>query len=222
MSDSLRLHRWQPTRLPRPWDSPGKDTGVGCHFLFQSVKVKSGSEVTQSCLTFSDPMDCSLPGSSIHGIFQARVLEWGAIAFSAGRAQSLLNSNVSLPFLLLLTRRGGYSLGSLAGAGSWKCWPEVSATRMRACRGGGSATSGTAGRGAAAAAGTSPGPGLGIRQPLVLMEHWATSSSSMGEGQVILVQILPDPRGRRGIGVSSPAGQQGRTRTPRGPRLFLP
>ena len=75
-------HRRKPTRLPDPWDSPGKNTGVGCHFLLQCVKVKSESEVAQSCPTLSDPMDCSLPGSSIHGIFQARVLEWGAIAFS--------------------------------------------------------------------------------------------------------------------------------------------
>ncbi|XDA78355.1 hypothetical protein R6Z07F_008453 [Ovis aries] len=75
-------HRWQPTSLPRPWDSPGKNTGVGCHFLLQCMKVKSESEVAQLCPTLSDPMDCSLPGSSIHGIFQARVLEWGAIAFS--------------------------------------------------------------------------------------------------------------------------------------------
>ena len=72
-----------PTRLPRPWDSPGKNTGVGCHFLFQCMKVKSESEVAQSCPTLSDPMDCSLPGSSVHGIFQARVLEWGAIVFSS-------------------------------------------------------------------------------------------------------------------------------------------
>ena len=64
-------------------DFPGKSTGVGCHFLLQCMKVKSESEVTQSCLTLSDPMDWSLPGSSVHGIFQARVLEWGAIAFSA-------------------------------------------------------------------------------------------------------------------------------------------
>ena len=72
------------TRLPHPWDSPGKNTGVGCHFLLQCMKVKSQTEVAQSCLTLtlSDPMDCSLPGSSVHGIFQARVLEWGAIAFS--------------------------------------------------------------------------------------------------------------------------------------------
>jgi len=79
MSDSVRPQRRQPTRLPWPWDSPGKNTGVGFHFLLQSMKVKSESEVTQSCLTLGDPMDCSLPGSSIHGIFQARVLEWGAI-----------------------------------------------------------------------------------------------------------------------------------------------
>ena len=82
MSDSVRPHRRQPTRLPRPWDSPGKNTGVGCHFLLQCMKMKSEREATQSCLTLSDPMDCSLPGSSAHGIFQARVLEWGAIAFS--------------------------------------------------------------------------------------------------------------------------------------------
>ena len=79
MSDSVRPHRRQPTRLPRPWDSPGKNTGVGCHFLLQCIKVKSESQVAQSCPTYSDPMDCSLPGSSVHGIFQARVLEWGAI-----------------------------------------------------------------------------------------------------------------------------------------------
>ena len=73
MSNSVQLH---------PWDSPGKNTGVGWHFLLQCIKVKSESEVAQSCLTCHDPMDCSLPGSSVHGIFQARVLEWGSIAFS--------------------------------------------------------------------------------------------------------------------------------------------
>ena len=83
MPDSVRPHRQQPTRIPCPWDSPGKNTGVGCHFLLQCMKMKSESEAAQSCPTLSDPMDCSLPGSSIHGIFQARVLEWGAIAFSA-------------------------------------------------------------------------------------------------------------------------------------------
>ena len=82
MSNSVRPHRRQPTRPRRPWDSPGKNTGVGCHFLLQCMKVKSESEVAQSCPTLSDPMDCSLPGSSVHGIFQPGVLEWGAIAFS--------------------------------------------------------------------------------------------------------------------------------------------
>ena len=72
----------QPIRLPHPWDSPGKNTGVGCHFLLQCMKVKSENKVAQSCPTLSDPMDCSPPGSSAHGIFQARVLEWVAIAFS--------------------------------------------------------------------------------------------------------------------------------------------
>ena len=78
MSDSARPHR----RQPRPWDSPGKNTEVGCHFLLQCMQVRSENEVAQSCPTLSDPMDCSPPGSSIYGIFQARVLEWGAIAFS--------------------------------------------------------------------------------------------------------------------------------------------
>ena len=82
VSDIVRPHRQQPTRHPRPWDSPGKNTAVGCHFLLQCMKVESESEVVQLCLTLSDPMDCSLPCSSIHGIFQATVLEWGAIAFS--------------------------------------------------------------------------------------------------------------------------------------------
>ena len=91
MSDSVRPHRQQPTRLSRPRDSPGKNTGVGCHFLLQFIKVKSESEVTQSRPTLSDPMDRSLPDSSIRGIFQARVLEWGAIAFS-----ELLNRHVQL------------------------------------------------------------------------------------------------------------------------------
>ena len=85
MSDSVRPHRQQPTRLPRPWDSPGKNTGVSCHFLLQCMKVKSQSEVAQSCPTLSDPMDYSLTGSSAHGIFQARVLEWGSITFSGSQ-----------------------------------------------------------------------------------------------------------------------------------------
>ena len=78
MSDFVRPQRRQPTRLSHPWDSPDKNTGVGCHFLLQCMKVKSESEVAQSCVTLSDPMDFSPPGSSVHGIFQARVLEWVA------------------------------------------------------------------------------------------------------------------------------------------------
>ena len=85
MSDSVWPHRQQSTRLPCPWDSSGKNTGVGCYFLLQCMKVKSEREVAQSCPTLSNPMDLSLPGSSVHGIFQARVLEWGAIAFSGFR-----------------------------------------------------------------------------------------------------------------------------------------
>ena len=92
-SPTLRPHRRQPTRLPHPWDSPGKNTGVGCHFLLQCMKVKSESEVSQSCLTLNDPMDCSLPGSSVHGIFQPRVLEWGAITFSTVPLKHHLFSN---------------------------------------------------------------------------------------------------------------------------------
>ena len=87
VSDSVRPHRRQPSRLPCPWDSPGKNTGVGCRCLLQCMKVKSQSEVAQSCLTPSDPMDCSLPGSPVHGLFQARVVEWVAIAFSKSEGQ---------------------------------------------------------------------------------------------------------------------------------------
>ena len=85
-----------PPGSPHPWDSPGKNTGVGCHFLLQCMKVKSESEVAQSCLTLSDPMDCSLPGYSVHGLFQARVLEWGAIAFSTFLARCAIVMSSSL------------------------------------------------------------------------------------------------------------------------------
>ena len=91
MSNSGWPQTQQPTRLHCPWDSPGKNTGVGCHFLLQCMKVKSKRKVAQSCLTLSDPMDCSLPGSSVQGIFQARVLEWGAIAFSWNTLKLLLS-----------------------------------------------------------------------------------------------------------------------------------
>ena len=100
VSDSVRPRRRQPTRLPRPWDSPGKNTGVGCHFLLQCMKVQSESEVSQSCPTLSDPMDCSPPGSSIHGIFQARVLEWGAIAFSEITGQLVFFYTWLVPVIL--------------------------------------------------------------------------------------------------------------------------
>ena len=79
VSDSVWPHRWQPTRLPRPWESPGKNPGVGCHFLLQCMKVKSESKAAQLCLTCSDPLDCNLRGSSVHGIFQARIVEWGEV-----------------------------------------------------------------------------------------------------------------------------------------------
>ena len=112
MSDSVQPQRRQPTRLPRPWDSPGKNTGVGCHFLLQCMNVKSESEVAQSCPTLCDPMDRSLPGSAVHGIFQTRVLEWGATAFSmslSNTLQILLNSlfivHLSLWKLRLLRAR---------------------------------------------------------------------------------------------------------------------
>ena len=97
-------HRQKPTRLPRPWDSPGKNTGVGCHFLLRCMKVKSEREVAQSCLTLRDPMDCSLPVSSIHGIFQARGLEWGAIAFSM---ETLRKDILVLPVLTAIPGSGG-------------------------------------------------------------------------------------------------------------------
>ena len=96
----MRPQRRQPTRLPCPWDSPGKNTGVGCHFRLQCMKVKSEREVAQSCPTLSKPTDCSLPGSSVHGIFQARVLEWGVIAFSYNMPTSILICNKSVDLLL--------------------------------------------------------------------------------------------------------------------------
>ena len=111
MSDSVRPQRWQPTRLPHPWDSPGKNTGMGCHFLLQCMKVKSEREVAQSCPTLSDPMACSLPGSSIHRIFQARVLEWVAIAFSVKR--SLVFPICCFPLFLCIDGWGRLSYLSL-------------------------------------------------------------------------------------------------------------
>ena len=106
MSDSVQPYRWQLTRLPHPWNSPGKNTEVGCHFLLQRMKVKSESEVVQSCPTLRDPMDCSLPGSSVHAIFQARVLEWVAIAFS-----DLMQRTDSLEKTLMLGKIEGRRRG---------------------------------------------------------------------------------------------------------------
>ena len=96
VSDSVRPHRRQPTRLLCPLDFPGKSTGVGCHCLLQCMKVKSESEVGQLCPTLSDPMDCSPPGSFVHGIFQARVLESGAISFSIKDEEYVINMHHGL------------------------------------------------------------------------------------------------------------------------------
>ena len=106
MSDSVRPHRQQPTRLPHPWDSLGKNTGAGCHFLLQCMKVKRESEVAQLCPTLSDPIDGSPPSSSVHGIFQARVLEWGAIAFSEGSPRAEFKSKKSRVSLYPQSRTG--------------------------------------------------------------------------------------------------------------------
>ena len=112
VSSSVRPHRRQPTRLPRPWDSPGKNTGVGCHFLLQGVKVKNENEVAQSCPTPSDPMNCSLPGSSAHEIFQARVLEWVAIAFFVGSYLCTETGKLSLKAEVYWECSGGGFLGA--------------------------------------------------------------------------------------------------------------
>jgi len=119
MSNSVRPCTWQPTRISRPWDSPGKNTGVGCHFLLQCMKVRSESEVTQSCPTLSNPMDCSLPGSSAHGIFQARVLEWVAIAFSKTEAIATKLANALRPKMCLCVLHFSWFL-------SFKIWSTIS------------------------------------------------------------------------------------------------
>ena len=124
MSDSVQPHRQQPTRLPHPWDSPGKNTGVGCHFLLQCIKVESESEVAQSCPTPSYPMDCSPPGPSVHGIFQARVLEWVAVAFSEDKLQP---RKMSFPSLIIL-------MGFLPQFSSWGTfYPFIEFTFRESC-----------------------------------------------------------------------------------------
>ena len=105
--DSVQPHRRQPPRLPRPRDSPGKNTGGGCHILLQCMKVKSESEVTQSCPTLHDSMNCSLPGSSVLGILQARVLERVAIAFSVKEVYTpQIHTPVFIVLLFTITKIG--------------------------------------------------------------------------------------------------------------------
>ena len=124
MFDSVRPHGWQPTRLPRPWDSPGKNTGVGCHFPLQCMKVKSESEDAQSCLTLSDPMDCSLPGSSAPAIFQARALECVAIAFSNLKQKYMMKDIlVGNPYILMLSPCLYLTLVPISDAPQWKGRP---------------------------------------------------------------------------------------------------
>ena len=112
MSDSVQPQRRQPTRLPGPWDSPGKNTGVGCHFLLQCMKVKSESEVAQLCPTPSNSMDCSLPGSSVHGICQARVLECVAYSTCSVPGQKIvIKGLISYRIIILCLRNGNGDLG---------------------------------------------------------------------------------------------------------------
>ena len=117
MFDSVRPYRRQPTRLPRPWDSPGKNTGVGCHFLLQCMKVKSESEVAQSCPTPSGPMDCSPPGPSVHGIFQARVLEW--VAMEPNGYQQVVMAQYCLPNIEQVTWSPGWWISSHLEGGTF-------------------------------------------------------------------------------------------------------
>ena len=125
MSDSVRPHRWQPTRLPRPWDSPGKNSGVGCHFPLQCMKVKSESEVAQLFLTLIDPMDCSLPGSSIPGILQARTLEWVAISFSNAWQWKVKVKSLSCFWLLVTPWTAAYQAPLSVGFSRQEYWSGV-------------------------------------------------------------------------------------------------
>ena len=125
MSDSVRPHRRQPMRHPCPWDSPGKNTGVGCHFLLQCMKVKSESEVAQLCLTLCNPMDCSLPGSSLHGILQARVLEWVAISFSNAWKWKVKVKSLSRVQLLATPWTVAHQAPLSLGFSRQECWSGV-------------------------------------------------------------------------------------------------
>ena len=117
MSDSVQPQRGQRTRLHLPRNSPSENTGVGCHLLLQCMKVKSESEVTQSCPTLRDPMDCSLPGSSIHGIFQARVFT-GMGCHCLLRTISIHNYNLkySIDLLVVMTYQFFFLF--------WKFWSQ--------------------------------------------------------------------------------------------------
>ena len=125
MSDSVRPHRRQLTRLPHPWDSPGKNTGVGCHFLLQCMKVKTESEVAQLCPSLRDPMDCSLPGCSIYGIFQVRVLEWVAISFSNAGKWKMKVKSLSRVWLLATPWTAAYQAALSMGFSRQEYWSGV-------------------------------------------------------------------------------------------------
>ena len=132
MSDSVRPQRRQPTRLPHPWDSPGKNTGVGCHFLFQCMKVKSESEVAQSCPTLCDPMDCSPPGSSVRGIFQAIAFSSRVLALGFKFFFFLLLSSGQRMKLLYLAGWRGLCLG-LQEPKNFSFLPLLAVTAVTAC-----------------------------------------------------------------------------------------
>ena len=125
VSDSVQPHRQQPARLPCPWDSPGKNNGVGCHFLLQCMKVKSESEVTQSCPTLSDPMDCSIPGSPIPGILQARTLEWVAISFSSAWKWKVKVKSLSRVQLSATPRTTAHQAPLSMGFSRWQYWSRL-------------------------------------------------------------------------------------------------
>ena len=136
MSDSVRPQRWQPSRLPRPWDSPGKNTGVGCHFLPQCMKVKSESEVAQSCLSLCDPKDCSLPGSSVHGF--SRQEYWSGVPLPS--PMIMLLTTISLLFLSINICQCTYCVKNTV-SGTWNlsvnrtdktlsCWSLYSVRRL--------------------------------------------------------------------------------------------
>ena len=130
---TVRPHRPQPTRLPRPWDSPGKNTGVGCHFLLQCMKVKSESEVAQSCPTLSDPMDCSPPGSPVPGILHERTLEWVAISFSNAWKWKVKVKSLSPVWLLATPWTAAHQAPPSMGFSRQKYWSGVPLSSLILC-----------------------------------------------------------------------------------------